>query len=400
MKSRYVIMAGLALAAMVALLTSPAEAIPVFARKYGFTCTMCHSNYPRLNDYGVRYRENGYQLPGAENYERTVLESPPPIAFRTMVGYDVDDFKNSDIEDVNQFEVDGLDVLSGGLFRRNIGYIMVYPPEIAGSRGVAAQTGTVEMANVIFSNLKTTWLNIRAGRMEPAYVAFSNARRLSVSPYEIYDFSLGEGLFFGQTQSGIEFSGYGRNGWKYAAGWMDGAENNNSDDAPADFYLRGVKVIGHGEGQTAGQRIGATAYFGRARQGLDERKSLHRFGLDASLNFNRWNFDLLYLKGRDNGVLIEDEVPTREDVDFSGGFAQALFMPSIKLVGFTRYDWVNSPEEAGIGDIKRWTIGARYYFEDNIALHIEYSHRTEDSIIAGEGNPTESFFTTRLDFAF
>ena len=36
-----------------------ASAVPVFARKYGFNCTMCHSDVPRLNDFGQRFRMNG-----------------------------------------------------------------------------------------------------------------------------------------------------------------------------------------------------------------------------------------------------------------------------------------------------------------------------------------------------
>ena len=63
-------------------LSQPSSAVPVFSRKYGFECTNCHSSYPRLNDWGVRFRNNGYQLPGRENEERTVLKGPAPFAAR------------------------------------------------------------------------------------------------------------------------------------------------------------------------------------------------------------------------------------------------------------------------------------------------------------------------------
>ncbi len=55
---------------------APAGAVPVFARKYGLNCTNCHSAFPRLNDWGQRFRANGYRLPGRENEEKTVLERP------------------------------------------------------------------------------------------------------------------------------------------------------------------------------------------------------------------------------------------------------------------------------------------------------------------------------------
>jgi hypothetical protein len=53
-------------AALFAAAMVPALAIPVFSRKYGFGCAACHSNWPRLNDFGLRYRQNGYQIPTPE----------------------------------------------------------------------------------------------------------------------------------------------------------------------------------------------------------------------------------------------------------------------------------------------------------------------------------------------
>lgn len=382
----------------------PANAIPVFARKYGFKCTMCHSNFPRLNDFGTRFRKNGYQLPGKENLERTILESPPPFAIRTSGGYNSDRFKNiPGSENINQFQINGVDLLSGGLFGRNIGYIFVYPPEIKGSSGVAAQDGVLEMASVAFSNINSSWLNIRVGRFEPAYVAFSNARRLSVSPYDIYDYSFPLGLALGDTQSGVEFTGYGRNGLSYAMGWIDRSANNAINDAPSDMYFRLAKVIGSGEGETSGHRIGLTGYSGQGRQSdmsTGSRESFTRWGPDASLNFQNWNFGIQYLAGSDKNILISAEPETIADFDFSGGFIQALYMPKINMVGYARYDWVNVSEEFDIGDVSRWTVGSKYYLEDNLALQVEYSRRTEKALISDGDDNTEDFFTTRLDFAF
>ncbi|NPV49535.1 MAG: hypothetical protein HPY69_21530, partial [Armatimonadetes bacterium] len=141
-----------------------ANAAPVFARKYGFNCTMCHSNFPRLNDFGQRYRNNGYQLPGREDDEQTVLEGPAPIAARTSAGYNYDKFTNDDeAEDINQFQLNGLDLLSGGLIARNIGYFAIYVPEMEASSGVAGQTGALEMASVVFSNVGRTNTSVRVG---------------------------------------------------------------------------------------------------------------------------------------------------------------------------------------------------------------------------------------------
>jgi hypothetical protein len=380
-------------AAVSALSPGVSQAIPAFARKYGFQCTMCHSSYPRLNDFGMRYRANGYQLPGKENQEKTVLESPPPFAMRTSAGYNYDHFQHTEEgEEINQFQLNGLDILSGGLFGRNIGYFLIYPPEIGSSRGVAGQDGTLEMANVIISNLHSTWLNVRAGKFEPAYAVFSVKRSLSASPYEIYDTAFPGGTAFSETQEGVEVTGYGR-GLSYAAGYINGSPTNKSDDAPQDVYGRIAYVFGPGEGQTAGQRVGFVAYHGQARPLFGgSRKGFTRVGVDASLNVAQLNVALQYLYGRDDKSLWG----MGDDVTFSGFFAEAIWMPVVPLAVFGRFDIVDMPE--GINqDITRYTVGTRYYLATNLALHAEYSRRQVDQ--PGD-DATEDFFTARLDFAF
>src|SRR4029077_14189165 len=37
-------------------------AVPSFARKYGVSCSQCHSEYPLLNDFGRQFKLNGYVM--------------------------------------------------------------------------------------------------------------------------------------------------------------------------------------------------------------------------------------------------------------------------------------------------------------------------------------------------
>ncbi len=53
-----------AIAASIAGDAPDAKAIPVFARKYNTTCFTCHTTPPLLNDFGLRFQANGYELPG------------------------------------------------------------------------------------------------------------------------------------------------------------------------------------------------------------------------------------------------------------------------------------------------------------------------------------------------
>ncbi|MBI3599143.1 MAG: hypothetical protein HY097_00665 [Nitrospinae bacterium] len=70
------------------------DALPAFARKHEVSCSLCHSTWPRLNDFGFKYLLNGYQMPDTEDggeagkikvAEDLPLDSPssfPPFTLR------------------------------------------------------------------------------------------------------------------------------------------------------------------------------------------------------------------------------------------------------------------------------------------------------------------------------
>jgi hypothetical protein len=410
MKTRGVLILSFLAVVVATLWAQSALAVPVFARKYGFNCTMCHSNVPRLNDFGQRYRMNGYRLPGLVNEERTVLETPAPIAMRTNAGYSMEHLGSVakyyyDAGDESDFRLNGLDILSAGLLGPRIGYFMVYVPPISAARGLAEQEGTLEMASVVLSDLAGSWLNARVGRFEPAYVPFSVKRQLSVAPYEVYDLAFPGGPALSETQSGIELSGYGPQRFQYAAGWVDGSATNQLDDTPADFYGRAAYVFYPGEGQTVGQRLGVIGYLGSARPlAGTKREKFTRLGVDASLNYSITNLALQYLWAADDKTLWG----ATENVDYSGGFAELSVLPMVNLVGFARLDVINQCKNYGF-DVNRYTVGGRYYLEDNVAVHAEYSYRlvkdavvnpVGTSVVEIRGDATSSSFTARLDFVF
>ncbi len=245
-----------------------------------------------------------------------------------------------------QFMMNGLDLLSAGLLGRNLGYLLVYPPQVTASRGVQGQDGALEMANVVISNIYSPWLNARVGRFEPAYCAFSAKRQLTVSPYEIYDYAFPQGVPFSDTQTGIEVSGHGRLGSKYAVGVTNGSATNRSGDPPSDAYLRVSHTFMPGDGQTMGQRLGFVGYMGRARSGFDGgcgcRKNFTRFGADVSLNLAHFNLGAQFLMAQDDAKLWS--LVEKSDVKYSGGFAELSCLPMTSLVGFARYDWVTTPD--------------------------------------------------------
>ncbi len=74
-----------------------------------------------------------------------------------------------------------------------------------------------------------------------------------------------------------------------------------------------------------------------------------------------------------------------ENVDYSGGFAELSVLPMVNLVGFARLDLINQCEDYGF-DVNRYTVGGRYYLEDNVAVHAEYSYRmVKDAVVSPVG---------------
>jgi hypothetical protein len=158
------------------------QGIPAFARKYGFNCNMCHTAYTKLNDFGQRFRNSGYQVPGQEGLEKNVFATAPPLALRTSFG-----LMSSHTKTANTvgFSLKGFDLLSAGVLHKNISYLLVYTPRLdepaadhTGSAGGSnpSQLGALESAGLVFSNLVKNALNLRVGRFEPAYHPFSSKR--------------------------------------------------------------------------------------------------------------------------------------------------------------------------------------------------------------------------------
>ena len=105
------------------------------------------------------------------------------------------------------------------------------------------------------------------------------------------------------------------------------------------------------------------------------------------------NLAAQYLFGKDDKNLWGYE----EDPDFWGGFAELSIMPRTDFVAFGRFDMVSPPKEID-ADQTRITAGARYYFVNNLALHLEYT-RLQYDLETGD-DPASNTAWARLDVIF
>src|SRR5271165_7165901 len=65
--------AGLSALAVLSL-PPQADAIPAFSRKYGTSCSTCHSDFPKLNDFGKAFKDAGFKFP---KDDESFLKAPP-----------------------------------------------------------------------------------------------------------------------------------------------------------------------------------------------------------------------------------------------------------------------------------------------------------------------------------
>jgi hypothetical protein len=397
-------------------------AIPAFARKYGFSCNMCHTAFTKLNDFGQRYRDNGYQIPGEEGKEKNVFDLAPPLAMRLSTSFL--NYKNED-GSVSTFYLNGLDILASGVLHKNISFLLIYTPRIdlpsasyAGPDSLNSngmQSGALESANLVFSNVIQNALSIRVGRFEPAYHVFSSKRSYYLfQPYETYNFITPQNAYaFSENQLGIEFTGHFSSGFKYVAGVLNGNGANPDNNSNKDIYMNLMQTFGRGDGQSAGQRIGIFGYYGWQPLGLPGKvtspqgatngtnnKAFYRVGASGSLNWKTINLQLMYLYGQDNKAF--NNVDATKNYLYTGGFVQLDYAGLLnnRMVASVMYNYLRTPSYDPTKQLNSYSALLRYYLGDwsafNIATHLEYTYRE-----TGKTNKTkENLFALSLDFAF
>ncbi len=295
-----------------------AQAIPAFARKYDFACSVCHvPSFPKLNDFGNLFRDHGYQL-GTDQELPTwegLTKGYWPVSFRTTVGYQFRSVNGlpaftAPTQDVKAntgaFGFTGLDILSFGILARDISYGVVYTPDLvsAGFGGGVLPTGgtaDLESAFVKFDNVQkylglgdnNYLMNFKVGKYE-LDLPFSIKRSPTLnSTMLIYNYTAGmpfvnafygftgpagvgitnpNGFAFADNQYGGNLSGIASTSltsgyFRYS---LDALTNQNNDGLGTTGGGRAVQFYGHatqsfdGYGIVSGHRIGIFGMHGKA----------------------------------------------------------------------------------------------------------------------------------------
>jgi hypothetical protein len=357
---------GASLAVLATCLSATAaEAIPAFARRYQTSCTTCHSIAPRLNAFGVAFRNNGYRIPpndeafvkvpdvplGAPAWKRVWPDAMwpggipglPPVAFRIIndVVVDGDQPARVDFDFPHEFEI-----LAAGTAGDGISFLAEV--EVMSRPATSEAVVSIERMFVQFDQLGgTTLANLAVGRFEMRAVPFSRYhRRQTPSDLLAFDFrSPADGIHFRRPQMGLEFWGAksgpgGRGGVEYAVGVVNGTGPLADTSTAKDVYARAAYKFG-GFGVTGSSadaeplpqatawrddsiRLGVSSYVGTGRFTLGQDR-FWRIGGDADVFVRDLNLFGVVLAGRDR---------------FADGLGSSSFAAMSVEANYTLKPWV------------------------------------------------------------
>jgi hypothetical protein len=241
-----------------ALISSEAYAIPAFSRQYGTSCSTCHIDFPKLNDFGKAFKDAGFKFP---KDDETFIKIPPvllgapaqkdlwphsiwpgtipglpPIGLRynhffQVVSKNRNNFNAQITPGVGvppgpyiprtDFQPGFFSIFMAGNFGSDIAFWVDDDISVAGDNSNGGLgDGYLRFVNISrFFKLPTDSLNLRVGQFE-LDLPFSQARSWNLSGWDIYDEAnvgvlnsvvgapvVNNGFAFSTPGEGVEFSG-------------------------------------------------------------------------------------------------------------------------------------------------------------------------------------------------
>jgi hypothetical protein len=405
-------------------------AIPAFARKYGLRCSACHEAWPKLNNFGQVFKDNGYQL--KNDRDAPIYQQPTywPMSVRITPQWHrevnnrmaVDQVPGSAASGLTEsrvassgFDLSGLDLWTAGTLYKNISFLVLPSADATGAFHF-------ESAWIRFDDLfGSSWLNFKFGKHE-LDTPISEKRLLTLTAnggfFQLYHFTpvtdINTFRGIGNNQLGIELMGHSKNSYtRYAVSLLSShnGQVNLPNGQTYDVYanvnqafelprlgLQRVGVFGYrGESSTFFLTSGGIVVPGTGRG----NKSFYRAGAYGIWYVGNFDFSTLYMHGADNvflgtGTAANQPLmlpPGARRPAWNGGFAELHYTYSPQLILVGRYEAIRmshqafplgttlangAPLTSNFGNIDAVVIGYRWYpimsSRAGLAFHQEYAH--------------------------
>lgn len=310
-------------------LTDTGWALPIFARRFETSCMTCHVVIPKLNAFGIAFRNNGYRIPvndaklikvpdvalGAPAWKQLwpkavwpgAIPGIPPIAVRVMTDVNI---RPAAPVNVNFDFPNGL----VGYFAGPAGDTFSFFGNVflQGSTNSLFIDRAYGQFRLVPETAGQNWLMLKVGRIDTRAEPFSNTyRRTTAQNFNVGDFrAVANGFGLRDHDAGIEVWGAAtgpddRGGAEYAVGLVQGTggrpENNNFKDYywAVSYKFGGLGVVGSRsevqEPQTAAPEgytetsvlLGGFMYMGKGQPAIagvsEDRLTRSGFKIDAWL---------------------------------------------------------------------------------------------------------------------
>jgi hypothetical protein len=203
------------LLAIVAPFLTPtaSRALPLWSRQYSVTCNQCHSAFPRLNSFGMAFRQNGYRMEGQPGQPITEAKEIP-LSIVGNVGFAYTRTNVADIVDPtlrdwtaeSGFQQNAVELHSAGTLAEKVSFH--FDSDFDSDTGFLASGS----AFVQFDDLgKGGALNLRAGIFDADIPYLAGSRNTTLQGY-LTPVTL--------DARGVELNGT-CSGWTYAAGLIN-----------------------------------------------------------------------------------------------------------------------------------------------------------------------------------
>ena len=342
MRFRSLAAAGLAATTLIAALPSAADAIPAFARKYGVSCSMCHSTIPRLNAFGEQFAANGFEMAVRELARDTIDTGDPMLRLLRRIDFAVrmDLFAaastpiRADAADVDLQTPYTAKLLTGGVLADKISFYMYF---LLSERG---EVGGLEDAYVQFTDIGGSGISAIVGQFQVSDPMFKRELRLQYEDYQPYRVRVGDARADLTYDRGIML---GYSPWESGALtlMLVNGQGLNTAEADRQYDSDNAKSVGVRYSHDLGPiRVGGFGYFGRERaDGVTDRITV--WGPDATVALGVLEVNAQYLWRRDSNPLL---LPGGAETTVHSAMAEVLWGP--------------------FGTDGRWTVAGLYNWID------------------------------------
>ncbi|MGE0352905.1 MAG: hypothetical protein AB7I33_14170 [Gemmatimonadales bacterium] len=368
---------------LLSVVPADADALPVFARRYKVSCSLCHNPIPRLTPFGDQFAANGFRMSPGEAPQDTTATGDPLLSlmkeFPLAVRLDAYAQVYANGSAATDFQTPyALKILSSGPLSDDISY---YFYAFLSERG---EVGGIEDAFLYVNDIGGQPVDLAVGQFQVSDPLFKRELRLEFEDYAVYRARLGDvptDLTYDRgIMAMVDLAGFSLTGELVNGNGKGAAQDNRRFDVDANknVFLRISRDL------PGGFRLGAFGLYGRS-QGNNLHNSTNMYGFDGSFTTGPLEVNAQFVHRKDDRPTFTAGEPT---VRMDGGFAEVIVQPQgSRFYGFGLYNLVSADRPlldvrlGGPADVRRYesiSAGVGHLIRRNLRVTAEGTWNLEE----------------------